>query len=605
MIATATRTAVLAVLAAVLIISAGVAGPKFSSAAFTAQTVNAPSTVGAAKDWTPPTVSVQDQGVLRSTVSLTAVASDAETGIRQVVLAFQPAGATTWTTLCTAAVAPYSCSWDTRTVPDGPYDVRAIATDNAGYSTTSALLRVTVGNTITVLLSSPGDVVTGAVSLTTTLQNAGPGAYAVRVEYAATGGANWKTACTAPTVAPYTCSWPTPSSGDYDLRSVATLNGVTTYSAVLPEVLVDNTAPSVSLVDPGSPLRGTVTLTATASDEHSGLSRVAIQYSLNGTTWTDACAMTVSPYSCRFSTTSLSTGTYAFRAVATDTVGLTSTSASISRLVDNSVASVAMEDPGAYLSGTATLTASANSTAGVSSVAIQFAPRGTTSWTTVCTTVTSPYACTWDTKAVADGSYDFRAILTDPTGKQTISASVTARNIDNRAVRGVDVQTANGGATAGRLDAGDTIAFTYSTQMSPGSISAGWNGTAIPVNVRLRDGAPLGTGSTGDTLDIVQPGTTTPLNLGSVLLRGDYIRNNKTSFFNGTMTANTITVNGLPVTVVQITVGANISGGALRTVTTAGASAMVWTPSAAARDLSGNPSSVSPVTESGALDREF
>jgi hypothetical protein len=609
--AAALRTTVLVVLAAVFLVAGTPVGPALSSAAFTAKTSNGASTVGAAADWTPPTVAVQPPaGALRDTATITAIASDAASGIRNVVISVQAAGAATWTTLCTATASPYSCTWNTRAVVDGSYDVRAVATDNAGYPATSATVRVTVANTVVVELADPGDTIRGTVSLATSLQNAGTATHAVVVEYAAAGSGVWKTACST-SAAPYTCSWNTGTVKDdfYDLRATATANGVTAVSALVTEVLLDNGAPTATMTDPGSPLRGTVTLAATAGDAASGVARVVIQFSANGgSTWQDACTVTAPPYSCRFSTAALAGGGYHFRAVATDAAGNSGISAGVGpRTIDNTVASVAMEDPGAFLVGTATLTATANSTAGVAGVAIQVAPNGTTSWTTVCTPAASPFGCAWNTKSVADGLYDFRAVLTDSAGKQTISATVTARRIDNRAVRGVDVQTANGGAIAGRLDAGDTMTFTYSTQMSTASLSAGWSGSSMPVTLRLRDGntAGLGLGNAGDTVDILIPGTTTPVNLGSVNLKGDYLKNNKTSTFTATMSATTATVNGLPVTVVQITVGTLISGGALRTAATTSAAAMIWTPSSAATDLGGTASSNAPVTEAGALDREY
>lgn len=612
MIPAALRNAVLGVLAVVFLLATTAFAPGFSSAAFTAQTVNASSRVGAAADWTPPTVAVQQPtGTLRDVVTVAATASDAETGIAQVVLSVQAVGATTWTALCTDTTAPYSCSWDTRLVADGAYSLRAVTTDKAGYSTTSAPVAATVGNTIGVVLADPGDFAVGSVALSTTLQNTGAGPYAVRVESAPAGTTTWTaiTGCTN-LATPYSCTWDTTAKGftngeSYDLRSAVTYNGTTTYSSVVADVMVDNSPPTTSMVDPGSPLSGTVTLTANATDGQSGVARVLIQYAPNGTSnWTTACTLTLPPYTCRFGTTALPTGGYLFRSVATDASGQTTTSAATNaRTIDNTVASVAMEDPGAYLTGTATLTATANSTAGVASVAIQYAPNGTSTWTTVCTPTAAPFSCAWNTKTVVDGLYDFRAILTDKAGAQKTSAVLSSRSIDNRPVRGIDVQTGTGTGTAGRLDTGDTISFTYSTRMNPASLSAGWDGSATAVTLRLRDGALLGTTTSDDGLDILRG--TAAVNLGSIDLRGDYVKTKKTSQWNATMTVTTVTVNGLPVTMVQVVVGTLSTGGALRTVATTAAANMIWTPSSLATDLGGTTSSNAPVTETGSLDREF
>nr|MDQ5862293.1 Ig-like domain-containing protein [Actinomycetota bacterium] len=128
---------ILAALASLVIAGASV----FSSAAFTASTANAANTFGTAADWNPPTVSLANPGAtVKGTVALTADAADAETGIRSVTIEYQRAGTGTWTPLCAPAAQPYSCNWNTLTVADGSYSLRAVATDNAGFSTASALV---------------------------------------------------------------------------------------------------------------------------------------------------------------------------------------------------------------------------------------------------------------------------------------------------------------------------------------------------------------------------------------------------------------------------------------------------------------------------------
>lgn len=582
--------------------------PTPSGASYVATTRNAVSTVSAAADWTPPTVALRNPGSpVKDVVTLTADATDGESGVASVAIQYYAPGGTGWVTICTATATPYSCSWSTKAGADGTYSLRAIATDKAGYSTTSDVVQTTVANNLLVQLADPGDIVKGNVPLTATLYNTGGVTYTVAIQYAPTGTTSWKNLCTN-LASPYTCTWNTAGTAftqgaSYDLRAVATAGGTSTTSATVVDVLVDNIGPATTMQDPGSPLRGTVTLTATASDAESGVAQVQIQYQLSGTTtWTTACTLSIDPYTCRFDTTQVKDGTYAFRSVATDAAGNVTNSAVVgSRTVDNTVSSVSMEDPGAYLSGTVSLTATASSTAGVTSVRIDRAPSGTTTWTAVCTDTTSPYSCSWDTTTVADGLYDFRAVLVDGKGTTTTSSTVTGRRVDNSPVRAYDVQATNGGASAGKLDAGDVLRLTYTDQVNLATVSAGWTGTSVPVTVRLRDGGLLGLTSKDDTVDVLRSGAA--VNLGSVDLKQDFVKGGKTVQFNATMVAGTTTVNGNTVTVVTLTLGSVASGSGLRTVT--GSSTMVWTPSATVVDLSGRACSTTPASELGTLDRDF
>lgn len=587
-------------LLALIVAFVAVETSAFSTAAFTSATTNT-GTVRAAADWTPPTVTMVNPGSpLKGTVNVTATAADAETGVASVAIQHLAPGTSSWVTICTDTTAPYSCSWDTTLRADGGYSLRAIATDRADYTTTSAAVTTSVANTIVVSLSDPGEAVRGSVPLTVSLGNAGNTNYAVRIEYAVADSGNWRTLCSAAS-----CTWNTTGFANdfYDLRAAATANGSTTFSEVVEGVLVDNLAPTVTLADPGSPLSGVRTFAATAADTHSGVDQVAIQYAANGTsTWTTLCTVG-EPFSCRYDTTRIPDATYSFRAVATDNAGNTTTSATVAnRVVNNVVASVSMEDPGAILSGAVPLTANGSSSAGISSVRIQIAPAGTTGWTTLCTVAAAPFTCSWNSATVADGLYDFRAVMTDRASRETVSATVTGRRVDNTPLRGVDIQSANGGSTTGRMEAGDTMTFTYSDRVNPSSLISGWNGSALAVTLRARDGNLLGLGNSGDTVDVIRNGAL--VNLGSVNLRQNFIRSNATVSFNATLTATTVTTNGVPRTVVTVVLGPVASGsGSIRTASAA--AAMIWTPSSNAADLSGSRSSTAPATESGTLDRDF
>lgn len=588
---------------ATLVAGAALLAPTgFSTAAFTSSSTST-ATVKAAIDWTPPTVALQNPGSpVKDTVTLTATASDAQTGIKDVTIQyFSSTGV--WATICTTTVAPYSCAWNTKTVTDGSYSLRAVANDNAGYTTVSDVVTTTVANNLLVVLADPGDFVRGTVPLTATLYNTGTTTYTVKIEYAPAGTTTWKSICSNLS-SPYTCQWNTTAFANdyYDLRAVATAGGTTTYSAVVLSTLVDNVAPTVSLSDPGSPLSGTRTFSATASDAHSGVAQVVIEYQPSGGAWQTLCTFAIDPYSCTYDTTRLPDGTYSFRATATDAAGNSATSPTIAnRVIDNTISSVTMLDPGATLTGTVTLEAAANSTAGVKSVRIQRAPNGSTTWTDVCTVTVSPYRCSWDTTTVLDGLYDLRAILLDGAGLTTTSAVVSARRVDNTPLRGYDIQTANGGATIGKLEPGDSMTYTYTDQVNLGTVTSGWTGSALPVTLRVRDGGVLGLTGKNDTVDVLRNGAA--VNLGSVNLKEDYIKGGKTALFNATMTAGTATVNGITVTTVTLKVGTLASGDGLRVVSNA--STMVWTPSAAITDLSGHAGSSAATTELGAFDREF
>ena len=245
--------------------------PGFSGATYVATTASATSTVTAASDWTPPTVAVTNPGATVSgTTTITATASDANSGIASVVLQYAPAGSSTWTNLCAArTTAPYSCSWATTAVPDGAYQLRATATDVEGYATTSDIVTTGVVNTATLTLADPGDNLRLSVPLSATMAGYGSQTItAFRLEYSLSGANSWTTLCSG-TTATLSCTWNTGTLADaYDVRASATVGGKA-YQDLVQGVVVDNQSPTGSITTPAksTAVSGTVTLATNADDQ--------------------------------------------------------------------------------------------------------------------------------------------------------------------------------------------------------------------------------------------------------------------------------------------------------------------------------------------------
>jgi chitinase len=139
----ATRLALLVALAA----AAAVGTTSLSQATFTSVTTSGVSTVSAAADWTPPQVTLTAPGSpLSGTVVLEATATDPEGSPTTIRLDISPAGSSQWSELCTSSTSPASCSWDTTTVPDGLYDIRAAATDSSQNTAEDTVTGVAVEN---------------------------------------------------------------------------------------------------------------------------------------------------------------------------------------------------------------------------------------------------------------------------------------------------------------------------------------------------------------------------------------------------------------------------------------------------------------------------
>jgi hypothetical protein len=133
-----------------------------------------------------------------------------------------------------------------------------------------------------------------------------------------------------------------------------------------------------------------------------------------------------------------------------------------------------------------------------------------------------------------------------------------------------DVQTANGAATVGRAETGDTVLFTFAGALDPSTILASWDGSSTTVIVHFEHQGGISTLSIEDSAG-------TPLAaLGSVDLADHYA--NTLDFTGSTMTASGSTIT--------VALGAEGAGGIL---TNSIPTTMVWTAPTGSASESGLP----------------
>jgi hypothetical protein len=191
--------------------------------------------------------------------------------------------------------------------------------------------------------------------------------------------------------------------------------------------------------------------------------------------------------------------------------------------------------------------------------------------------------------SLAAGSVSYSLTATDANANARTESGFTVA-VDNTAPTGTDIQAVNGGATVGLAEAGDKISFSFSKTIDPNSVLAAWTGASTPVVVRLNQ-------ATKDTVTIYNSTNATQLPLGTVTLNAtDYTTASIT--FGASGSASTMVMSGNQIVVTLGTQSAVAT-------TAAATGTMSWTPAATATDASGNPTSTTAVTESGAADKEF
>ncbi|HZT91093.1 MAG TPA: invasin domain 3-containing protein [Gaiellaceae bacterium] len=346
------------------------------------------------------------------TVAFAASASDATSGVKTVTFEVEATGQSGFTTVdADTNGAPYTGTWNSTGVPDGPAQVRVVVTDFAGNSTTSAPVSFIVDNTApTVSLQAPP-----AAAASASLSATGS-ADIDHVDYEWSGdGTTWHSIGTSSSP-PYSTTWTTPAAdGTYQVRARATDHGGNVSPYDVKTVVVDHTAPTASALLPadGDTVGGSsVPLSVTASDGGSGVASVTFLYRPSGGgAWTGIAAPAGAPYTGTWDVHSLPSGDYDVEAVVLDGAGNATTIVHTVH-VDSTPPTLSAFPVGSPVHGTITL--QVTTSADTAGATYGVAPSGGGAWTQVASSSTGPtFSAPFDTTTLADGTYDFRATVAD------------------------------------------------------------------------------------------------------------------------------------------------------------------------------------------------
>jgi hypothetical protein len=224
---------------------------------------------------------------------------------------------------------------------------------------------------------------------------------------------------------------------------------------------------------------------------------------------------------------------------------------------------------------TPTLSGAAGNTTGDNlPISVKIYAGATATGTPVQTRTPNRTGATWTTTlttALAVGTYTAQATQTDTAGNTGTSAASTF-TVDTTKPSAAGIAAANkAGGTAGRIENGDTITFTYSEPITAASVWSGWNGASTAVNVRFTNAAT-------DNVTVLTPTNTTAIKLGTVATNGNYVSADTT--FASTMVRS---ADGASI-VVTLGTPASVQATAVT------AKNMRWTPVVGITDLAGNTS---------------
>jgi NADPH-dependent 7-cyano-7-deazaguanine reductase QueF-like protein len=274
-------------------------------------------TVNNPADTTPPTVSITapaNGSTDSGTITVTANASD---NVAVASVQFRVDGNNVGAAV---TFAPYTYSLNTTTLANGSHTLTAVAKDASGNTATSAAVAITVNNAAdttppTVSITAPANGSTDSGTITV-IANASDNVAVASVQFRVDGN----NVGAAVTFAPYTYSLNTTTlaNGSHTLTAVAKDTSGNTATSAAVAITVSNAStsgPAVSITSPlaGIMVSGTITVTATASDNSGAIA--SVQFEVDGSSL--GAADTTSPYSQSWNTTTVVDGPHTLTAVAT------------------------------------------------------------------------------------------------------------------------------------------------------------------------------------------------------------------------------------------------------------------------------------------------
>jgi hypothetical protein len=227
---------------------------------------------------------------------------------------------------------------------------------------------------------------------------------------------------------------------------------------------------------------------------------------------------------------------------------------------------------GATTSGTPTINGAAGTAAADSmTVNVKIYAGATATGTAVRTQGVTRTGATWTwttTPALSSGTYTAQATQSD--GVNTGTTAAVTFTVDAAKPTATRVLATNKtGGTAGKIESGDTITFTYSRPITAASVWSIWSGSTANVHVRFTNAG------NNDTFTVLDTSDAATINLGSVATGGNYV--SATTTFSSTMVRSADGASAI------VTLGT--PGGTPGTVT---AKNMSWTVGAGITDLVGN-----------------